>query len=179
MLKKSLKIAFIIILCVSIHAVYSQEIAKIKWYTIQEAAKLNKKKPKKIFIDVYTDWCGWCKKMDQVTFTNPVIIKYMNENYYPVKFNAETNDTIMLNDTLYYNRYPGVRSTNDLAIKLLHGRLGYPSLVLLDEKLNQLNLVQSFLQPNQLEGYLKYYGENAFKKTSMEDYFKTFQGEVK
>jgi len=55
--------------------------AKIKWLDFEEAVALNSKKPKKIFIDMYTDWCGWCKKMDAATFINPVIVDYMNEHY--------------------------------------------------------------------------------------------------
>ncbi len=156
-----------------------QDDSKIKWYTIQEAAKLCKKKPKKIFIDVFTDWCGWCKKLDAVTFTNPVIVKYMNEHYYAVKFNAETGDTIKFRDTTYTNRYFGSRNPHDLAVKLLNNRMGYPSMVLLDEKLNNLYLVQSFLWPNQLEAYLKFYGDDVYKTKTMEEYFQTFQGEIK
>ena len=36
---------------------------KIKWYSFSEAVELNKKKPKKIFIDIYTSWCGWCSAL--------------------------------------------------------------------------------------------------------------------
>ncbi len=53
----------------------------VKWYSFEQAVKLNKQNPKKIFIDVYTDWCGWCKRMDKVTFSNPVIAKYLNKYY--------------------------------------------------------------------------------------------------
>ena len=64
-------------------------VEKIHWYTFAEATKLNKKHPKKIFMDVYTSWCGWCKKYDAVTFSHPVIAKYINEHFYAVKFDAE------------------------------------------------------------------------------------------
>ena len=194
MLKNSFKTIIIISLFMMLPSVYAQTAsnsqknapadskttnAKIKWYTMEEAIKLNKKHPKKIFIDVFTDWCGWCKKLDATTFTNPVIVKYMNEHFYAVKFNAETGDTIRFRDTTYTNRFFGSRNPHDLAIKLLNSRMGYPSMVLLDEKLNNLYLVQSYLMPNQLEAYLKYYGDNVYKKQTMQEYFATFQGEVK
>ena len=37
-------------------------LSEINWITLEEAEALNKENPKKIFIDFYTDWCGWCKK---------------------------------------------------------------------------------------------------------------------
>jgi len=194
MLTNSFKTIIIISLFMMLSSVYAQTAsntqksvaadsktanAKIKWYTMEEAIKLNKKHPKKIFIDVFTDWCGWCKKLDATTFTNPVIVKYMNEHFYAVKFNAETGDTIRFRDTTYTNRFFGSRNPHDLAVKLLNSRMGYPSMVLLDEKLNNLYLVQSFLMPNDLEVYLKYYGDNVYKKQTMQEYKATFQGEVK
>ena len=65
------------------------ENTKIKWYTFEQAIKLCEKAPKKLMVDVYTDWCGWCKKMDAETFSNAEIAKYVNEHFYAVKFNAE------------------------------------------------------------------------------------------
>ena len=47
----------------------------------EEAVAKSEKAPKKLFIDVYTDWCGWCKKMDKTTFAETEVAKYINENY--------------------------------------------------------------------------------------------------
>ncbi|MFD2201242.1 thioredoxin family protein [Shivajiella indica] len=66
---------------------YSQE--KIQWLTFEQAAEKTASNPKMVFVDVYTDWCGWCKKMDKDTFSNPEVIAYINANFYPVKMNAE------------------------------------------------------------------------------------------
>jgi len=67
---------------------------EIKWYTLEEALEAQEKNDKKIFIDMYTDWCKWCKVMDQKTFTDQAVIQYMNENFYAVKFNAEQKEAI-------------------------------------------------------------------------------------
>ena len=70
----------------------------IKWYTWEEAQEMAATNPKKVFVDLYTNWCGWCKRMDATTFQDPEVIQYLNENFYPVKFNAEQKETVMFND---------------------------------------------------------------------------------
>src|SRR5690606_32916961 len=70
---------------------YSQEYNFINWYSFEEAVSLTEKNPKMVIVDVYTDWCGWCKKMDKETFTDSRVISYINENFYAVKINAENN----------------------------------------------------------------------------------------
>lgn len=83
--------------------VQTTETGSIKWYTPEEAYEKNKISPKPFFIDVYTDWCGWCKRMDATTFKDPVIAQYLNNNFYPVKLDAETKDTVNFMDRSYVN----------------------------------------------------------------------------
>ncbi|KPQ15309.1 thioredoxin family protein [Algoriphagus formosus] len=66
---------------------FSQD--QITWLKFEEAVAANQSDPKMLLVDVYTDWCGWCKKMDKETFTDPEVVKYVNENFYAVKLNAE------------------------------------------------------------------------------------------
>jgi thioredoxin-related protein len=75
----------------------------IKWFSLQEADSLYQTNPKPLFIDVYTDWCGWCKRMDATTFQDKSIANYLNSNFYPVKLDAETNDSIRFQGKMYYN----------------------------------------------------------------------------
>src|SRR5262245_26390547 len=108
----------------------------IHWMTLQEAEKQNKKHPKKILIDTYTDWCGWCKRLDATTWQDSRIVDYLNKNYYAVKFNAETKDSINFNGKIYkFN--PNMRA-NELAYNLLNGQLAYPTVIVMDESLKSL-----------------------------------------
>jgi thiol-disulfide isomerase/thioredoxin len=75
----------------------------INWLSIEEASVLYQKNPKPMFIDVYTDWCGWCKKMDASTFKDASIAQYLNSNFYAVKLNAETSDSLRFMGKTYYN----------------------------------------------------------------------------
>src|ERR1035441_704797 len=71
----------------------SPEANEIHWITsIDELQAKMQQNPKKVYIDMYTGWCGWCKKMDATTFSNPALIKYMNNNFYAVKLDAERQD---------------------------------------------------------------------------------------
>lgn len=147
----------------------------IQWVSFEEAVKLNEQNPKKIFIDVYTHWCGWCKKMDATTFKEPEVVKYINANYYPVKLNAETKDTIRFKDKEF--KFVAEYKANELAISLLNGKMGYPSYVLLDEKYTLMTPpVQSYLEKKDLMPILTFFGDNIYKGKSWEEYEKEIKG---
>jgi thioredoxin-related protein len=129
--------------------------------TWQEAMEAREKEPKKIFIDVYTDWCGWCKKMDASTFVDPIIVEYMNANFYAVKLNAEMHDSIQFRNMLFVNQNPTAkRGTHMLAISLLNGKLSYPSFVVMDENVNRLMILAGFQQVPALYNWLMFFGSN-------------------
>jgi len=74
---------------------------EVKWYSIEEAIALSMNEPRIMVIDVYTDWCGWCKRMDATTFSDQEVIKTLNAHFYPVKLNAEGKDDITIGDKTY------------------------------------------------------------------------------
>jgi thioredoxin-related protein len=151
----------------------------VKWYSIEEAYLLNKTKPKKIMIDVFTDWCGWCKKMDRDVFSNPVIIRYLNENYYPVKFNAESSAPVDFNGQKFINENSGQRSTHQFAVALLKGQLSYPSIAYFTEKLEFMGAMPGYKTPDQLEVILNFIAQDKFKTTTLEEFQKSFAGQIK
>lgn len=127
----------------------------------KEAIATKKMFPKKFFIDIYTNWCGWCKRMDASTFKDPVIVNYLNEHYHPVKLNAEMKDTVMFNGRTFFNSNPGAkRSTHTLAASLLDSRLSYPSYVILDENLARSMIFPGYKVAEDLYGILIFYKTN-------------------
>lgn len=73
------------------------------WYSFSEGLEKAKKENKMLLVDMYTDWCGWCKHMDKRTYTDPTVIAKINANYVPVKFNPEVSGTHKLHDSTYTN----------------------------------------------------------------------------
>ncbi len=63
---------------------------KVRWVPGVEAAKKEAAKGKKlVMVDFYTDWCGYCKKLDKETYPDPAVVKELKANYVSVKLNAE------------------------------------------------------------------------------------------
>ncbi len=146
---------------------------KVKWYSMQEALDLQKKAPKKILVDVYTDWCGWCKKMDKETFENEAVAKYMNANFYCVKFNAEGNDTIVFMGHKFVNKAYGKRhGTHQFTPVLLNGKISYPSYVFLSEQAKGITVVKGYQPVSLWMSYLRYVAKNKYKTMSYQDYYK-------
>jgi thioredoxin-related protein len=142
--------------------------ATINWITMEEAAAKIKKQPRKVMIDVYTDWCGWCKKMDKSTFTDPAVVAYVNKHYYAVKLDAEGKKPITLNGHTY--TFKQEYKAHELAVALLQGQMSYPSTVYLDEQFNMLTPVPGYLDAKTFTKILTYFGDNHHKKMNWQEY---------
>ena len=158
------------------------QLAQINWVTFEKAQELNKTEPKLFFFDIYTDWCGYCKKMDKETFAHPQIAAYMNQHYYCIKFNAETvKDTISLHGVDYnLSGMAGQRGAYHNFATFLNGGKrvsGYPSYSFLDSKLNVLSPIGGFIQGAQFEMIIKYFGDNNNRTSTWPDYQKAFKNE--
>lgn len=125
------------------------------WMTIEEAEKIENIEGKKYLVDVYTDWCGWCKVMDKKTFSDPKMKKYLEENFHVIKFNAEQKSPINFKGKKYEWVPSGKKGVNRLAIELLGSRLSYPTIVYLDENMNKIKSSPGFKDVEKLMAELK------------------------
>jgi len=148
---------------------------KIKWMSWEEAVKKSETVEKKIFVDIYTDWCTWCKRMDKATFQDEAIAKYMNENYYAVKFDAEQKKAILFRGKEYEFVKNGRRGYNQLAAELTQGRLSYPTIVFLDEKINIIQPIPGFRAKDEFEMMMTFFGEDFYKDTPWKSYVKIYE----
>lgn len=124
--------------------------ASINWINIEEAQRLGKDEPRKVFVDVYTDWCGWCKKMDRSTFADESVVDYVNENYYAVKLNAESSKKI---------RFNGKEMTEAYLARSMRVS-GYPTIVFIDEKFESIQPIPGYRTAAQFSKILKDFNSN-------------------
>lgn len=154
---------------------YGQE--KVHWLTFQEAVQKAPSARKKIMVDVYTSWCGWCKVMDQRTFSDPEVAQYINTHYLPVKFNAETDMDILFRGKTYTLVRQGKRSYHELASELMRGRLSFPTIVFMDEQMNLIQPIPGFQDAEQYMMVLRYFGENYHQRMPWDRYVQHYQGD--
>nr|MBS0037859.1 DUF255 domain-containing protein [Saprospiraceae bacterium] len=150
----------------------------VQWMSFEEAIEAHKHEPKKIFVDMYTDWCGWCKKMDAETFQQEDIASYLNEHYYAVKFNAESKEDIEFQNVVYSYVKQGSRGYHEFAIKLAERleRLSFPTVVFIDENLNVIQPLAGFMKPEQFKPIVSFIAENHYLRTPWKKYEQEFKG---
>jgi len=145
----------------------------INWVSIEEAYKRAQQDDKKILVDVYTDWCGWCKVMDKQTYGDTDIATYINENFHAVKLDAEQEAPITLGGETYNFIAKGRKGYNEFAVKLLNGRLSFPSTAFLSPELESLGVAPGFIKPPQFSQLLSFINEEAYQSQSFQEYVKS------
>lgn len=161
----------ILIICFGLSCLYANA-QEVKWLSWSEAAELasTEKNPKKIFIDVYTDWCGWCKKMDKDTFQDPKVAAYMAENFYMVKLDGEGKEPIEFKGKTYKFVPQGRNGYHEFAATMMQGRLSYPTTIFLDEEMNMLSPVPGYQKPKPFLNIAKYFGDDIYKEKDWKAY---------
>lgn len=147
------------IFAIGLGACKSATPKEVKWLDVAAADNVSNKEGKKYFIDMYTEWCGWCKVMDNKTFSQPEVIKFMSENFHSVKFDAEQQAAVTF-DGKVFNWTPGGRNgINMFAVELLGQNLSYPSYVILDENKKPINVLVGFMEAPQFLESVKQYAK--------------------
>ena len=136
----------------------------INWVSIEEAEALAAKDGKNILVDVYTDWCGWCKRMDKSTYENQKVINYINENFHAVKFDAEQKGDVTLKGRTFKFVAQGRRGYHELAAGILQGKMSYPSTVFLNSQFEILTDIKGFRGPDEMMGFLTYFKDELYKE---------------
>jgi len=155
----------------------------VNWITLDDLQEKMKSEPKKVIVDLYTNWCGWCKRMDKATFQHAEIANYINDNFYAVKFNAETKDNIKFKDKDYKFVPRGRKGTNELTYRFVlgdkpTGRVGYPTIAFLDEELNRIDAYPGYKDASKFDPLMHFIQENKYKDMTLAEFQKTYTSPI-
>jgi|TARA_B110000967_G_C18900395_1_gene574445 thioredoxin-related protein len=160
---------------------------KINWISLNEALALQKESPKKIMIDIFTNWCGPCKLLDKKTFQNKDVATYVNEHYYAVKFNGEGNETVNYQEKTFKNpNYDASKANSRNSAHQFADYMGinaYPTIAFLNETGDFIIPLKGFRGPQQLEFYLKMFFADKHTELKTQEtfdaYYKAFEPKFK
>ena len=147
----------------------------VNWMTFEQAVEKSKTEKRKIFIDVYTDWCGWCKVMDKNTFSDPKVAAILNEQFYPVKFNAEQRGDIEFQGNTFKFVEAGGSGYHQLAAALLNNQLSYPTVVFIDENLAMITPVPGYTKAPEFHKIITFISSDSYKTQKYDEWQATYK----
>lgn len=153
---------------------------QIEWMRMNEALEQQQDNPKKIMLFVYTEWCGYCHKMNKKTFVNTDVVDYINKHYYAVNFNAEGTEKVNYKDFEYTNpnydpKRKGRNYQHFFADALQVS--SYPAIVFFDEKGDIISPVKGYKSPKDLEIYLKMIASDDYKNLTTAEAWQDYQAD--
>ncbi|HLP18497.1 MAG TPA: thioredoxin family protein [Bacteroidota bacterium] len=140
----------------------SATVSAQTWESFNAGMEKAKAQKKTVLVDIYTDWCSWCKKMDANVYTDAKVKDYLKKKYTIIKLNAESTTPIM---------YKGKQmSPAEFAQGM--GVTGYPATLFMKSNGDGITLVPGYAEAPKFLEILTYIGENRWERQKFEDYLK-------
>ena len=147
----------------------------VKWTSFEKIS--NKKGKRMVFIELYTPWCRWCGRMEKLTFSDPAIAKYMNKNFYNIRFNAENRRPVkFLGKSYRFDTKDGNRGRHTLARTLMQDnqKQGYPTVVFLNENYGLIQAIPGYITAKDFEAIIHYFGDDNYKTETWEQFVEKY-----
>lgn len=144
----------------------------VQWISLPQLQERMARQPKPVLVDLYTDWCGWCKVMDKKTYARTEVAQYINTHFYAVKINAESREAMTWQGKTY--QFNGQAGIHNLAIQLTRGQLSFPHTIFVVPGEPQPQAIPGYLEVPDMELLLKYFGEGRYGKEDFSAYQKKF-----
>jgi thioredoxin-related protein len=158
------------------HTVFGQkkgEKAAVPWLTVLQAQTKWDAEKRPVLVDVYTEWCVYCKVMDKTIWANPQVAAYVKQYFYPIKFNAESKEPASWMGKTY--EFKPAYKVHLLAAEWLLGNMVYPSTVILPPNSGEPVIIPGVIELKELETILHYFGEDHYRNTAWKDYKSTYK----
>ena len=156
-------VAAFVLLVVFAGTVTSGDKSRLQWFSFEKGVAEAKRTDKKMIVDVYTDWCSWCKRMDADTYSDAGVASYLQEKYVLVRLNAEAKTKQNYNGKQY--------TEQELAGEF--GVSGYPTTLFFKPDGTGITAVPGYADAAQFKTILSYIAEDHYLNTKFEDYSKT------
>lgn len=149
---KQLLACALLVLALPVHPAASTS-EPFAWVGLQDALDQAPKVDKLIVVDVFTDWCGWCKKLDQDVYSREDIQSYLKENFFAVKLDAEDRKTTII--------IAGTVLT-PVQIAAAYGVSSYPTTLFLLPDGKLIYGLRGYHPPDRFLQALQYFGEGRY-----------------
>jgi thioredoxin-related protein len=178
-MKKVFALGSLCIVLVLLFSFSPNSESSVQWLTFEQALERAKTEKRPIFIDVYTDWCGWCKVMDKNTFNDPEVSKLLNTKFYAVKFDAEQREDVVFNGTTFKFVPSGSKGYHQLAAALLNNQLSYPTVVFLADDFSMIQPLAGYRKADEFHKIAQFIGEGYYKSVKWNDWEKSYKSPYK
>lgn len=159
-MKKKLLFVIILFIFIGSYLPKGENDSRIAWQNFDTGLSTSKKMKKKMIVDVYTNWCGWCKKMESTTYSDARVSEYIKSKYVAVKLNAESKDRLTYMD----------KSFSEAELSRGFGVTGYPATIFLDEYQKPITVVPGYIDAKEFMYILKFIYEDIYKTKTYSAY---------
>ena len=137
-------------------------VSELKWNSFNAGITQAGSSHKKILVDVYTDWCGWCKRMDKEVYADPAVREYLAKNFVVIKINAEGSESV---------RYKGQAYTPP-QLAAAFGVTGYPATLFMKDNSEPITLLPGYMEAPMFLNVLSFIAENHYETKQFDAYLK-------
>lgn len=155
-----------------------EEDTVIHWIPAEEAEEAQRLEPKKIFVDVYANWCRWCRLSDSVVFRHSDVARFVNRYFHSVKFDAELQQSARFFGREFHSVHDSGNNYHELPAYLLDGNLSYPGFVFADENGEIIYRYNGYLSASNFETLLDFIASDAYLETDFQEFEKSFSGKI-
>lgn len=136
--------AAVLLICASVLPARAGEpTGAIEWTKWESALSKTKEQDKKSFIYFYTEWCSYCKKVEEVLFKDAAVVKYLNENFVSTSIKVQGDES--------------------KSVAKDYGVSGFPTFWFLKEDNSKLNYLPGYIEKDKFLKVLKYIGTDSYK----------------